>query len=83
MRGKSAGAERFEHLVDGLQLFHGFRRAAVDQHQQQVGVQRLFQGGMETGDQLVRQLAQESDRVGQQHGAAAGQPPRSRAGVQR
>ncbi|MNV51133.1 hypothetical protein D3C71_1431720 [compost metagenome] len=35
--------------------------------QQQVGVHRLFQGGAECGDQAVRQIADEADRIGHHH----------------
>ena len=44
---------------------------AVDHVQQQVGVGRLLQRGLEGLDQLVRQVADEADRVGQRHRRAA------------
>ena len=44
---------------------------------EQVGVGRHLEGGAEGLDQLVGQLADEADGVGEQHGLAAGQlePP--------
>ena len=35
--------------------------------QQQVGVARLLERGAERRDEMVRQLADEADRVGEQH----------------
>jgi hypothetical protein len=44
--------------------------------QQQVGVGRFLQGGFEGLDQLVRQVADETDGVGQRH-RTAGLPSHS------
>ena len=50
--------------------------------QQQVGLPGFFQRGLEAGNQVVRQVANEAHRVAQQHGAPAGQVPPSGAGIQ-
>jgi hypothetical protein len=60
------------------------RAGRIDHVQQQVGLRRLLQRGLEGLDQLVRQVADEAHRVGQRHAApCVGQPERTRGGVQR
>ena len=51
--------------------------------EQQVGLAGLFEGGLERGDQAVRQVPDEADRVGQQRRAAAPEPPLAGPGVER
>ena len=57
--------------------------AGIGNVQEQIGLGRFFQGRAETGDQMVRKLADESHRVAQQHGPPARQLPTSRARVER
>src|SRR5688572_3152273 len=70
--GHVAGADLGEHLVD----FHGLRlacrRRSVDHVQQQVGVHGLLERGAERRYQPMRQVAHESDGVGQHHVARVG-----------
>ena len=48
-----------------------------------MGLPGFFERGLETLDQVVRQIADEPDRVAQQHRPPAGQLPAARAGVER
>ena len=83
-RGRSAAPISIEHVVDGgehlaqLLLRHGGVRHVQDQ----VGLERLLERGGERLHELVRQLADEADRVGQQV-AAAGDLERARGRVER
>ena len=54
--------------------------AGVDDVEQEVGVLQLFQRGAERRHQILREIADEPDRVGDDHLAVAGkaQPPRGR-----
>ena len=79
-----AGADLLEDVVDGAQhlvhllLGHG----GVDDVQDEVGDARLLQRRAEGVDELVGQLADEADGVGQQVGAAV-EPRGARARVER
>ena len=59
------------------------RRSGVADVQQHLGLRHLFERGAKAGDQRVRQVADEADRVGQQHLAAAGQFDGAQFGVER
>ena len=61
----------------------GLGARGVDDVEQQVGLAGLFERGLERGDQRVRQVADEADRVGEQDLAAAPEPPLAGAGVER
>ena len=50
---------------------------------QEVCLRYDVEGGLERLDQLVRQLLDESHRVGQEHGLAAGEVQTARGGVER
>ena len=75
--------EQLEDLLDGADLLDGLRRRSVRDHEQQIRVQGLFERRVKARDELVREVANEADRVGDQHGAPAAQPPGSGAGVER
>ena len=78
--GHRAGPDLVEHRSHRLDLAFGIGADAVDDVDQQVRLGDHLQGGAERLDQLVRQLAHESDRVRQQHRLPArqGQPPGAR-----
>ena len=71
-RGFVAGADLLQHLVDGLHVDQPplLRRRRVDHVQDQVGQHGLLERRLEGLDQLVGQLLDEADRVGQQVVAA-------------
>ncbi len=52
----------FEHAVDHADLVERRRIAGIGHVQQQVGLARLFERGLEAGDQMVRQVANEAQR---------------------
>ena len=72
MRGLVAGADLLQHVLDRPRHRHQLllRGAGVDHVEQQVGALGLLQRGGEGVDELMRQLADEPDGVGQQVGAA-------------
>ena len=73
-------AQFVEHHVHRLDLFLRLRRTDIHDMQQQVGLDDLLERRLESIDQVVRQLADEPHRVGEQHvliGRQA-QPPRGR-----
>ncbi len=78
--GTRVGVDLVEHRADGFDLLLGLGRRRVDDMDEQVGVFDHLEGGAEGLDQLVRELADEPDGVGQQHRLTAGQrqPPRPR-----
>ena len=71
--GHVAGVDLAQHGVDRGDAAVDVGRAHVDDVQQQIGVDHLFERRTERVDELVRQAAHESDGVGEQHGLAAGQ----------
>ena len=79
-----AHADRLQHVLDGAR--HGEElllvRARVDHVQEQVGPPRLLQRGAERVDELVRQLADEPDRVRDEVRAAL-EPQHPRRRVER
>src|SRR5665213_2389082 len=58
------GTDLGEHLVDGVVLRIARGGAGVDDLQQQVGVGRLAERRAKRGDEIVRQVADEADGVG-------------------
>ena len=76
-------ADLLQHLVGRGNLLVHRRIAAVGHVQQQIGLPGFFQRGLEARDQMVRQIADETDRVAQQHRPPAGQLPAAGAGVER
>ena len=81
--GLPPAADLFQHLVNAVELLLGVRMADVQHVQEQVGMHRFFQRRLEAGDEIVRQVANKSDRVGQQHLRAPLEPPGARLGVER
>ena len=75
--------ELLEDGLDRLDLLLGLGARGVDDVEQQVGLAGLFERGLERGDQVVRQVADEADRVGEQHVPAAPELPAPGAGVER
>ena len=60
-------ADRLENLVHLLDALGALRIGRVDDVQQQVGLASLLQRRAERGHQLVRQVADEADGVGEGH----------------
>lgn len=61
------GADFLQDAVGDLELALEAGIAGVDDVQQQAGVQRFVQGGLERGHQAVRQVLDEADGVADQH----------------
>lgn len=57
------GADGVEHFFDGVDVFFHLRLGGVDDMQKQVGFNDLGQGGVETGDELMRQVADKADGI--------------------
>ena len=72
-----------EHAIDLRDVLVAPRIARIHHVQQQRGFARLGKGGLERGHQLVRQLANETDRVGNDDRRAAGQRDATHRGIQR
>ena len=62
--GNLLRAELFDELVHDLRLLEPVRVGNVDDVQQKVGVFEFLERCLEGLDQLVRQLADKADRVG-------------------
>ena len=75
--------ELFEDGLHRLDLLLGLGARGVDDVEQQVGLPGLLERGLERGDQRVRQVADEADRVREQHEPAAPEPPAPGPGVER
>jgi hypothetical protein len=65
-----------EDFVDGFELLLGVGVADVEDVEEQVGVDGFFERGLEGGDEVVGQVADEADGVGEEG-------PRCRARVSR
>ena len=76
------GVDLAEHGVHGRDASFHVGTAHVDDVQEQIGVGDLLERGAKRVDELVRQAAHESDRVGDQHGLAAGQVEPARGGIE-
>ena len=66
-----------------LMNFSALGRAGIHDVDEEVRQRGLLQRGAEALHEIVRQLADEADRVGQQHLLAVGQFHAARAGVER
>ena len=80
--GDVAGAELAQDRPDRLDLAFRLGRRGVDDVDEEVGVDHLLQRGPERLDQLVGQLADEPDGVGEEHRLAAGQGEAADGGVE-
>ena len=79
--GLAAGAEVGEYLLDGFDLFLDARMGGVDDVHEQVGLVDFFERRLEGFDEMVRELADEADGIGQQAGLAAGEGDLARGRV--
>src|SRR5205823_1621693 len=70
--GRGGDVEGGENALDGLRLLVMAGIAGVDDVEQEVGVLQLFQRGAERRHQILREIADEPDRVGDDHLAVAG-----------
>ena len=61
----SLRADRCQHLVDLRDALAALRVRGIDDVQQQVRLARFLQRRAERRDQFVRQVAHETDRVGE------------------
>ena len=64
------GADFFEYALHFFDAQGMFGIGGIDDVQQQVRIARFRQRRLERGDEVVRQIANETDRVGEQHRAA-------------
>ena len=76
------GLDLADDPVDRLDLRHRIDVGAVDDVQQQVGVEHLLQGRAERLDQLGRQVPDESDGVGEHHRPAVIELAAAGGGIQ-
>ena len=83
MRGLSEQAEGLEDLLHRLHLRVVRRVGGVDDVQEQVGVVQLLERGAEGGDQILRQVADEADGVGDDDLALLGEAQAAAGGVER
>ena len=81
--GDVVGADLGEHLAHRPHVAADVGGAGVDHVDQQVGVDRHVERRPERLHELVRQLADEADGVGEQHRLAAGQVEAAGRGVER
>ena len=82
-RRLAGGADFIEHRVDGLNLFLGLRMADIDDVQKQVRLDNFLERGFERFNEAVRQFADETHGVRQQHVLIRRQTQAARGGVQR
>src|SRR5205814_6099798 len=66
-----ADAKLLEHLLDDHALLFPSRLAGVDDVEKQVSFGRLFQRGSKGRHEMVRELPDETDRVGYEHARLA------------
>jgi len=64
--GFLGGADLLEDGVDGADLFLGVGMADIDDVEEEIGFDDLFEGGFERLDQSVRKFADEADGVAEQ-----------------
>ena len=81
--GHPVGADLGQHGAHGVDLALRVGGAGVDDVDEQVGLGDHLERALERLDQPVGQLADEADRVGQEHGLAAGQREAAGGGVER
>jgi len=79
----SVGTDLGQHRLDLLAALLLVGVGRVDHLQQQVGLAALFEGGAKGFDQLVRQLTDETDGVGQDRRSQMGQLDAAQCGVER
>ncbi|MNY51159.1 hypothetical protein D3C86_1867240 [compost metagenome] len=60
-------ADLLEHRIHLLDLQLALRLVSIDHVQQQVGIARFLERGAERLDQLVRQVTDEADGIGEDH----------------
>ena len=75
--------ELAENFFDLRLLLFAVGGGGVADMKQQLGLRDLFERGAEAGDERVRQVADEADRVGQENAAAAGQLDGAQFGIER
>jgi hypothetical protein len=75
--------EVLQDRVDRLDLLVEPRVGGVDDVQQEVGVAELLERRAERGDEVLRQVADEADGVGDDHLALGGEPQPPAGGVER
>ena len=81
--GTRAAADLAQHRAHGVDLLVGLDGRRVDDVDEQVGFGRHFERRLERLDELVRQLADEPDGVGQQHRLASRAAQAPGSGVER
>ena len=81
--GNLLRAELFDELVHDLRLLEPVRVGNVDDVQKKIGVFELFKRCLERLDELMRQLSNEADRVGDHDIQRVGHREKARRRVQR
>ena len=71
--GNVAGTDRAQYFVHLVDPFQTLRVARIDDMQQKRGVARLLERGTKRRDQLVRQIADEADGIGEHCNLRTGQ----------
>ncbi len=75
-------ADFFQDLVDRIELLLGVGMADVEDVEEEIGVDGFFEGGLEAGDEVVGQIADEADGVAEQDLDAAVELPGAGFGVE-
>ena len=81
--GFSVGADFFEDIIDGFDLLLGAGMARIDNMEEEVSLDDFFEGGLESFNQAMRQLANKTDGIGKQDILVRGQPQTTGGGVER
>ena len=78
----TACAQVLQKCLGDLQLVCALGIGGIQQKQDDIGVDRLLQSGAEGRDQMVGELTDEADGVGEEDGLSPGEGEFSRGGVQ-
>ena len=77
------GAEIRQHAHGGVVELHHLWLRGIEDVDEEIGERRFFERGVEGFHQLVRQVAHEADRIGQQERLLVRQRDLARGGVER
>jgi len=77
------GTDLFQHFIGDLKLALKAGIAGIDDVEQQRGIKRFVERGLERRDEAVRQVLDETDRVADQHARHAFRVEGTHGGVER
>ncbi len=70
-RGDIGAADVDEGLDDGFELVLGMGMGDIEDEKEHIGVGGFFEGGFEAGDEVVGEIADEANGVGDEGGVGA------------